>query len=637
MDRTAILKQLERILASERFAGSERLCAILRYVVERSVESRPETIKEYAIATEVLGSAPDYNPQVDSTVRSHVSRLRTKLVEYYAQEGAHDPIVIRLPKGSYVPEFDVRAPEAAPFPAQEALGRSRSNWRRWWLVGGAVVLAGVGLVAALVLGGVGAGARRGEKESSVQTIGVLPFAEFAGGENDGQTAAMVSNKVAAKLSESQTRIVGGARTASLQYRSLDLKKAGRQLGVDAVLTGSVQRSGDRLVVTAQLTGVADGVQIWAGVFERSGQDHLRMEGEISDEIARSLLERIRVNRPRPAERNPKAMALYLQGVELIAGDAWASAWNEDQGRRFNQAIRLFEEAIQEAPRMAAAWVELADTQRRISILQPGAPLDWMDRARRSVERALEMDPMSARGRWLRARIAMFHDYDLAAAEPDFRRAIELNPFEGDALMEYADLLFLSGREKEAVFEVSRALEMNPMLPQFHIALGLYHAYAGNLGQGVMEADRALRIDSRLAVGLWLKARCLAGQGARHEAEAALRQAIEAAPNDRRIQAHAVYWYARTGRAEEARRIIEEMANSGQRGRNAHYVQALAAAAQGKRDEAIRHLERSRERHEASFVYLPIEERFLSLSNDGRFARLAGSIRGAKIRGADSRS
>lgn len=133
------------------------------------------------------------------------------------------------------------------------------------------------------------------------------------------------------------------------------------------------------------------------------------------------------------------------------------------------------------------------------------------------------------------------------------------------------------------------------------------------------------------MGLWLRALCFAQLRQQDAAESALNQALEMSPNDRRIRAHAAYWFGRTGRAAQARQIAEEMLRTGQRGRNAEFVMALVAAAKGDRDEAFRRLRNSREKQEASFVYLPIENRLRPLARDPRFAELAGTIRGAKLR------
>jgi Flp pilus assembly protein TadD len=149
---------------------------------------------------------------------------------------------------------------------------------------------------------------------------------------------------------------------------------------------------------------------------------------------------------------------------------------------------------------------------------------------------------------------------------------------------------------------------------------------------VEQAERALALNGQLPVAHWLKTRCLAEMGRTREADGALAEAIRLAPNDRRVTAQAAYWHGKSGRTGEARAIIESMRVTGQRGRNAEFAGALVAAAEGRKDEAFRCLERSRDLQEASFVYLPLENRFRELRGDERYARLVERIRGAKARG-----
>ena len=136
-------RQLERILASPGFARNERLSRFLRFVVERHLEGRDTELKESLIAVEVYGRQPDYDPKLDSIVRSEAARLRSRLIEYYAGEGSRDPVVIELPKGGYTPRF--RQPETAPARTDSAL---RTRTRRVWLMA-----ALAGLVVALAAAG----------------------------------------------------------------------------------------------------------------------------------------------------------------------------------------------------------------------------------------------------------------------------------------------------------------------------------------------------------------------------------------------------------------------------------------------------------------------------------------------------
>src|SRR5215467_15629207 len=125
----AVRKQLERVLASEGFGRNERLSRFLRFVVERHLEGRDSELKESLIAVEVFGRKPDYDPKLDSIVRSEAARLRSRLIEYYAGEGSEDPVVIELPKGGYAPQF--RQPETAPA-RTDGVRETRS--RGVWLV-----------------------------------------------------------------------------------------------------------------------------------------------------------------------------------------------------------------------------------------------------------------------------------------------------------------------------------------------------------------------------------------------------------------------------------------------------------------------------------------------------------------------
>jgi tetratricopeptide (TPR) repeat protein len=620
LDNTEIREQLERILSSERFAQADRLSRFLSFVVERTLEGRPESVKEYVIATEALGRGAEYNPQIDSTVRADASRLRARLTEYYATEGRNDPVEIRIPKGSYVPEFSVRLTAGAP--------PTTTQNRKWVLVGLAALLV-LGVLGAVLVRTVG---RTAKQAGRIESVAVLRFVSLGESEAEKKLATSLSQRVAVKLGEAGFKVTGGTAAEQSQVRSLDLMETGRRLGVDAVLTASVQLTDGRVLVTSQLAGMADGFQLWAKVMDRPASDLLRREAEISEEITHSLAEQFRrsaAGAGRP--RNPKAMELYLKAHETVAGNPWQTGWSEKEQRRFEEGIRLFEEAVREDSTLAAAWVELGEVQRRVAGFQPGVYKEMMVRARESVERALEIDPVSARGRWLRARIAMYSDLDLTAAEPDFARAIALNPYEGEALMEYADLLFLTGRDARAVFEVNRALEMDATQPQFHIALGLYDTYMMRNEECLQQAERALALNGQLPVAHWLKTRCLAELGQTRRAEEALRQGMQLAPGDRRIVSQAAYWHSKEGRAAEARALVESMRKSGQHGRNVEYTAALVAAAEGRKDEAFRYLERSFEMREASFVYLPIENRLRGLREDERFAGLVARIRGAKWR------
>jgi hypothetical protein len=159
--RDQFFQQVDRLMNSHSLRGSESLCKLLRYLAERSIDHRGVPLKEYQIATEVLGRPAGFDPQNDSTVRVQAGRLRVKLEEYYSHEGPDDPIVIELPKGSYALVFHVRIPPAklaeAPRSGERRKGKSVGQpSNRGWVIAVAVLsvlLAAALITSAALLGG----------------------------------------------------------------------------------------------------------------------------------------------------------------------------------------------------------------------------------------------------------------------------------------------------------------------------------------------------------------------------------------------------------------------------------------------------------------------------------------------------
>ena len=153
-DRELLLEQIDRLVGSHALHGSESLCKLLRYLAKHAVDHPGVPIKEFQIATEVFGRSADFDPQLDSMVRVQAGRLRSKLSEYYSSDGLEDPIVVELPKGTYVLSFHHRNVPAAKGPSPTMNGavgqdtREKSSERRW---GTEVISLSIFLAAAIVV------------------------------------------------------------------------------------------------------------------------------------------------------------------------------------------------------------------------------------------------------------------------------------------------------------------------------------------------------------------------------------------------------------------------------------------------------------------------------------------------------
>ena len=308
-DKDAIRVQLQRILAGEGFKRSERICRFLSYAVERTLKGHGDELKESVLAVEVYDRPPDYNPKIDPIVRNDARRLRAKLREYYETEGSSDPVIIEIPKGSYLPVFREREglpPEstASPWSVRRVL---KILSPRQVIAAGAAALLVVGLALYW------AGRQRGPLSGSSVSIAVLPFISLdpdAGSEylSDGLTEDLIN----ALANVDSLRVPARTSAFAFKGKRLDIRDIGARLNVDMVLEGSVRKEGNQLRVTAQLSKVADGYQVWSANYDREFKDALHIENEIAEAIATTLRFKI-ANNGAGQTSDPEAHNLYLQG------------------------------------------------------------------------------------------------------------------------------------------------------------------------------------------------------------------------------------------------------------------------------------------------------------------------------------
>jgi serine/threonine-protein kinase len=257
---SAVEDQLERILASDTFARSERMSRFLRFTVQQALAGKADSLKEYLIGVEVYDKPETLDPRFDPIVRVEAGRLRSKLREYYESEGGNDPVLISFRKRSYAPVFRFRFSNASP-----------SSWAdRRAPVSGAV---------------------QSLRHSS---IAVLPFADMSRrGDQDYFCDGLTEELINALAHVDGVRVV--ARTSVFQFKgeARDIRHIGAQLKVNAILEGSVRKSGQRLRITAQLNDALDGCHLWSETFDREMKDVFRLQQELSHAIA----QRVRVADP----------------------------------------------------------------------------------------------------------------------------------------------------------------------------------------------------------------------------------------------------------------------------------------------------------------------------------------------------
>ena len=386
----------------------------LRLGVEYALAGRGEELKEYLIGVEVFDRKASFDPRFDPIVRVEARRLRAKLHAYYAGRGATDEVAIEVPTGSYLPVFCVRSP-----------GGTAPADARW----------------------------RG-------TIAVLPFTNLgpeAGGDyfSDGLTEELIHRltRVAG------LRVVAWSSAAQLKGRQ-DVRGVAQQLQVAHVLTGSVRRSVNRVRVTAQLIGTADGAYIWSESYDREMSDLFAIQDEIAWAIVAALRLRLGETPAAPRPGRPaydvEAYDLYLQG---------RFHWNLRTSEGLRRSVGYFERAIERDPGFALGYAGVADALCIQVEYGLAPPSEGIARARQAALDALERDPLLAEAMTSLAFIRSVCEWNWSEGERCYRRAIELNPGYATARHWFGtDFLAVLSRFAEAGAETELARQLDPLSP-----------------------------------------------------------------------------------------------------------------------------------------------------------------------------
>jgi len=340
-------------------------------------------------------------------------------------------------------------------PASPATGPDKARWHSWMqgLIGGVAVIALVAMLQALgwkqrMFGEANAG--------PIRSVAVLPLQNLSNDPNqeyfvDGMTDELITNLAQIRA----LKVV--SKTSIMQYKNTrtPLPQIGRELGVDAVVEGSVLRSGDRVRITAQLIRTATDRHIWAEAYDGDLKDVLALQARVAEAITNQVKLNLTAEESGRLRRapavNPEAFDLYLRG---------RYAWNQRSVNGFHNAIQYFNRAIEKDPNFALAFSGLADSYTLLALYGEGYP--GITQAQAAAEKALQLDDQLAEAHTSLAAVKILHDWDWQGAEQEFQRAINLNPNYAQAHHWYGNLLLAAqGRHEEAMAELRRAQELDP--------------------------------------------------------------------------------------------------------------------------------------------------------------------------------
>lgn len=510
-----------------------------------------------------------------------------------------------------------RDQEEKALPASPGLG---ARWRLGSISPAALAvcaIATVGLIVALSYAWVSRTRQKAAARATVKSIAVLPFKPLVADIRDESLELGMTDTLITTLSNTRQIIV---RPISAVRRYTDLEQdaatAGRELKVESVLEGTIQRAGERVRVTARLVRIEDGEILWAETFDEKFTDIFAVQDRISKRIIASLKLQLSGEEQNHLARhyteNTEAYQLYLKGRYF---------WNKITPEGFQKSLEYYQQAIERDPNYALAYVGIADSYNLLGSYGVLPLRESHPKARAAAMKALEIDDGLAEAHNSLAAIIADYYWDWAAAEEHFKRAIELNPNYPVARYWYSQYLQRMGRFDEAITEAKRAQALDPVShnANAHVGMALYRAR--RYDEAIEHLHKALEMDANA-----LDAHIFLGfayvERRRHEeAIAEFQRAVTLSGRNPSLLGLLGYGYAVAGKRGEARAILKELDELQTR----QYVSSLEIAliyiGLEEREQSFAWLEKAYHEQAWALGFLKVEPVFDPLRSDPRFTEL----------------
>jgi serine/threonine protein kinase/tetratricopeptide (TPR) repeat protein len=450
------------------------------------------------------------------------------------------------------------------------------------------------------------------------SIAVLPFKDNSPQKDQEYLCEGFAESIITALTNVEDLRVPAINSSFLfKGRELDFKEIGEKLNVETILQGSVQKAENRVRVTAQLINISDGSFLWTDQYNRELDDIFGIQDEITmaivDNLKVELLGEDKEELIKRYTENPDAYDFYLQG---------RAHWNKRSPEGTLRSIDYFNRAIQIDPNYALAHAGLADSYILCGEWHILAPNEAFPKAKDAALKALEIDEKLAEAHNALAMINRDYEWDWEKAEREFQRAIELNPNYPTAHQWYAEFLVVRGRFDEAIAEIKRAQELDPLSLVMKTIGGMVYHGSRKFDLGIEECQKVLDINPSFMVARLFLGLNLMSKGLPEEAILEFQKALELSEGQYLgAQAFLGYAYAITDKKSEAREILRQLQDkSTQRIISPGYI-AFVYIGLGEKDRAMEWLERGYEEKDWQMVFLKVYPQYDSYRSDPRFLAL----------------
>jgi adenylate cyclase len=461
-----------------------------------------------------------------------------------------------------------------------------------------------------------------KKMMSPDRVAVLPFTNISMNPADEYLADGMTEEMISCVSRMKgLRVI--ARTSMMRYKGTQkpIAEIGRELNVGSVLEGSVRKAGDKIRISVQLIDTLNEEPQWSREYDRETKDVFAIQSDIALRVAEALRNHLLsgaaqgwVNR---ATGNPEAHANYLRGRQL---------WDKRSEASLKGSIAFFEAALKDDENYAQAYTGLADSYAALAFLEFMDPHEAYPKAREAAERALALDRQLAEAHTSLGLIKFQYDWDWKAAEQEFDEAIRLNPNYAPAHHFFADYLKAKGKFEEALAEIKKAQELDPLSPAISTDVGHVFYLSGQYDKAIEQYRKALELDpSFMLTHAWF-GRSYLEKGMFKEAISELQAAVKISRESTLALAMLGHGFAAAGRKIEAMEILENLKKRSQSRYVPSYWIAVIYSGFQDREETIAWLRKAFEEHSSWLVWSNVEPKFAWLRDDSDFASLIGLMK-----------
>jgi len=533
-----------------------------------------------------------------------------------------------LPNGETPPEFAHRVrqllagePASAHHAKADAIGKSgvRGNQSAR---GVGLALAALGLI--LAAGALWYYLRAGDTPAAItksavlaeapseKSVAVLPFVNMTADSEQEYFSDGISEQLINSLAKiPELRVISRSSAFSLKGKAIEAPEVARRLGVTHVLEGSVRMVGNKVRVDVQLIDGRSDTQLWSETYDREMTDIFALQDEITLAVVHQLKVTL-LNDTLPVRRSTKSLEAYNA---YLRGRFY---WNEGDPTDLEKARQNFERALELDPDYALAHAAMADYYSALPFYSSSRPDDVFPKAKAAVARALELDGRLPEAHAALAYIRAWYDWDWRDAGKEFELALAGDPNNANLQHRYSRYLSCVGRTDEALVHMQRARELDPLSLIIQANVGVIHYFGRHYDETLRQLQQVAATDPEFPVAHWGMGLAREQMGDMDGAIASFQRAAELTEQGTNVLASLGHAYALSGKPDEARKILRELAARAKQRYVPSYQVALVYAGLGDKGKAFDSLDKAFDERSTLLTYLKMDPRFDSLRAEPRF-------------------